>query len=342
MIFLNGQELLDTLRTYEVSGNLKEIYRLASFNVEYMYENNLHITEPTEMEEILYREVHQKTQIQLKSFLYNRDDGLFLRILSYLQFFSKLTCLILLIFGWSSFSLNSKLFDISFKTCIIYFLIDDMISYYRNFSNRRYIDFVYEVYLESIIKNQPINNTSLTGYIKLHTTFKYEPYEFLKILMMLSYVIVYIYSISIFIYYHMYNHITLFNPHASDILIYISMILSIIYIILVILIGSISIISLYIFYLLISRKKKLNIDKLLNQIKKINYHSNVEDLKQFIFSEDESGQICPICLNNFEENMKIIPLKCKHVLCEKCFQHLTKDNKNYNCPICKQRIIDEI
>jgi len=67
---------------------------------------------------------------------------------------------------------------------------------------------------------------------------------------------------------------------------------------------------------------------------------NLNGIEPFVYNtEKEETKSCPICLDNFEDQITISKLsKCGHIFCTHCIENLKEQNIRPMCPLCRREI----
>jgi len=76
---------------------------------------------------------------------------------------------------------------------------------------------------------------------------------------------------------------------------------------------------------------------LLEETKKTITKNGLNQLKSKNFNDNLKCEVCPITLENFNENDKIIELPCNHIFKEKGILRWLKEEHNC-CPVCRKEI----
>ena len=76
---------------------------------------------------------------------------------------------------------------------------------------------------------------------------------------------------------------------------------------------------------------------LLEETKKTITKDGLNQLKSKNFNDNLKCEVCPITLENFSENDKIIELPCNHIFKEKGILRWLKEEQNC-CPVCRKEI----
>ena len=76
---------------------------------------------------------------------------------------------------------------------------------------------------------------------------------------------------------------------------------------------------------------------LLEETKKTITKNGLNQLKSKNFNDNLKCEVCPITLENFNENDKIIELPCNHIFKEKGILSWLKEEHNC-CPVCRKEI----
>ena len=73
---------------------------------------------------------------------------------------------------------------------------------------------------------------------------------------------------------------------------------------------------------------------IINTIKDTCLKKRKKDIKEHIFNDDNTDEICIICLGNFTKDEIIIQLKCNHYYHTHCIY--TWFEKKPTCPLCDE------
>ncbi len=73
----------------------------------------------------------------------------------------------------------------------------------------------------------------------------------------------------------------------------------------------------------------------LDKLEIMTYKEYKDSLKEDIKIDDNSK--CPISLQKFEDEDKIIKLKCGHIFKEECIKEWLSESSN-KCPVCREEV----
>jgi len=67
---------------------------------------------------------------------------------------------------------------------------------------------------------------------------------------------------------------------------------------------------------------------------KFSEYSKYKELEELFIKKEQTEQ-CSICLEDYQENDKILKLRCNHIFHKKCLKQWSHNKESTSCPLCR-------